>query len=112
VTVFVEAVRLTPFHDDNLQRCTKELNAILAEFNSKSMDPTKELRLCVSRPSFLVVVHGKKQIFSTWFSVVGLRSALHYTASPTVSDFSRDWYRVLPSLSGLVWREGVSGCPR
>ena len=45
VAIFVEASKLTQFHDEKLQKCTRELNAILRKYSSKSKDPKKELRL-------------------------------------------------------------------
>jgi hypothetical protein len=41
----IEPARLTEFHDENLQQCTKELNAILNKYSSKSERPNKELRI-------------------------------------------------------------------
>jgi len=45
VQTIVEAARLTKFHDENLQQCTKELNAILNKYSSKSERPNSELRI-------------------------------------------------------------------
>jgi uncharacterized protein YejL (UPF0352 family) len=45
VANIVEAARLTKFHDENLQQCTRELNAILNKYNSKSERPNRELRI-------------------------------------------------------------------
>jgi hypothetical protein len=45
VANIVEAARLTKFHDENLQKCTRELNAILNKYNSKSERPNTELRI-------------------------------------------------------------------
>ena len=45
ISNIVEAARLTKFHDENLQQCTRELNAILNKYSSKSERPNKELRI-------------------------------------------------------------------
>jgi hypothetical protein len=45
VASIVEAARLTKFHDENLQQCTRELNAILNKYSSKSERPNRELRI-------------------------------------------------------------------
>jgi hypothetical protein len=45
VSGIVESKRLSKFHDENLQQCTKELNAILDKYSSKSKRPNKELRI-------------------------------------------------------------------
>ena len=45
VMTIVEADRITKFHDENLQQCTKELNAILNKYSSKSKRPNSELRI-------------------------------------------------------------------
>ena len=44
VAGLVEATTLTPFHDKDLQECTRELNSILRKYN-RSKDPHLELSL-------------------------------------------------------------------
>jgi len=51
-----EARRLTPFHDAELARCTKEINAILAKVRKGNKDPNREL-------AFLRVPDG---LFLAW----------------------------------------------
>jgi len=43
VASIVEAARLTKFHDENLQQCTRELNAILNKYRAGR--PNRELRI-------------------------------------------------------------------
>ena len=56
VAKFVEATTTSPFHGEDLQRCTKELNAVINKYSSKKKDANQRL-------SFLKTSKG---LFLAW----------------------------------------------
>src|SRR5262245_42348316 len=54
VAKFAESKKLSRFHDEDLARCTKELNAVLAEIRKRAGDDHRELSFIDTGNGFLL----------------------------------------------------------